>query len=95
MHKFRRPREGDKLTPYQGNKRVFGFFKCKCGKTWQSGNSWANTYQECKSCTKQVYPYEQRPLEVPNLDDKVDKNKPHLQELCGKCQALGRLCRDY
>ena len=34
-----------KLTPYQGAKRVYGYFKCKvCDREWESGNSWANTF---------------------------------------------------
>ncbi|TNV75375.1 hypothetical protein FGO68_gene16825 [Halteria grandinella] len=92
MQSFVGASERPTLTPYQGSKRVFGFFRCECGKTWQSGNSWANQYQQCKSCTEKVYPYEQRALEKPNPDDKVDKDKPHLQHLCGKCKTLGRLC---
>ena len=30
-------------TPYQGTKRCFGEFLCKCGRQWFSSNSWANT----------------------------------------------------
>lgn len=48
------------LTPYQGPKRVFGAFRCEdCRKHWYSGNSWANTGQQCKSCGELVYPYSQ------------------------------------
>ncbi len=34
-----------KLTPYQGAKRCYGYFKCEeCNRNWESGNSWANTF---------------------------------------------------
>lgn len=47
----------EKLTPYQGDRRCFGIFKCeKCKKEWSSGNSWANTFQICKTCNIQIYP---------------------------------------
>ena len=46
-------------TPYQGDRRCFGFFKCGCGRGWMSGNSWANMGQECERCRIMVYPYKQ------------------------------------
>jgi hypothetical protein len=40
-----------KLTPYQGSKRSFGFYRCTvCPRSWQSAYSWANCSQDCKSC---------------------------------------------
>ena len=49
-----------KLTPYQGKYRCFGEFECpKCGREWMSGNSWANTGQECERCEIMVYPHKQ------------------------------------
>ena len=51
-------------TPYQGQKRCFGEFKChKCKRKWMSGNSWANTTQRCIKCKIEVFPSKQRPLE--------------------------------
>lgn len=51
------------LTPYQGKKRVFGYFKCPtCRRRWMSGNSWADSGQECEQCEIMVYPYKQKPL---------------------------------
>lgn len=38
------------------------------------------------------YPFMQRPLE--KSEEEVDPLKPHLQELCEKCRALGYNCRD-
>lgn len=88
------------LTPYQGNKRVYGDFRCpKCNKTWSSGNSWADMGQECKTCRINVYPYAQKPLE-PRIksdsddDERYDSGKPHRQDLCEKCKKLGRNCRN-
>lgn len=48
------------LTPYQGQKRCFGEFKCKkCKNTWKSGFSWADTSQKCLKCKTDVYPHRQ------------------------------------
>jgi hypothetical protein len=79
------------LTPYQGDKRVYGHFCCTCGKKWESGNSWKDCYQKCKSCDKQVYPYKQTPLE--KSTNTSDVNKPHPMELCQKCIQLRRYCK--
>lgn len=50
----------NKLTPYQGKNRAFGSFRCNyCLRHWYSGNSWANHYQVCKGCNREVYPYRQ------------------------------------
>lgn len=52
-----------RLTPYQGEERFFGYFRCrKCSRIWMSGNSWANCGQDCQRCMVLVYPYRQRPL---------------------------------
>lgn len=52
--------KGEGLTPYQGNKRCFGEYKCpKCKRKWMSGNSWANMGQECSKCHINVYPHKQ------------------------------------
>ncbi len=88
-------RAGKGLTPYQGTKRCFGEYHCdRCSRTWMSGNSWADCGQKCERCNVLVYPCKQRPLEKPDgLDEKIDRNKPHPQALCGKCMQLGRYCR--
>lgn len=53
-------RHSKQLTPYQGSKRMYGYFQCpQFKRRWQSGNSWANCGQECKPCHIMVYPYEQ------------------------------------
>ena len=69
-----------KLTPYQGSNRCYGFFECSsCNKKWESGNSWANTYQECQRCKIKIYPYKQSALEKPKEDEVrlPDNNKDH------------------
>ena len=83
------------LTPYQGNRRVYGYFQCGgCNKTWESGNSWKDTFQKCKRCNSEVYPYKQKALEkIGDDDSNIDQNKHHPQHLCGKCQSLGYYCR--
>jgi hypothetical protein len=86
--------KGEGLTPYQGKKRCFGEYKCpKCKRKWMSGNSWANTGQECIKCHINVYPHKQRPLEKPDGLDVSDQSKVHPQHLCEKCKALGFYCR--
>ncbi|KAL8565006.1 Zinc finger CCHC domain-containing protein 24 [Nucella lapillus] len=84
----------DGLTPYQGKKRCFGEYKCTgCKRKWMSGNSWANTGQECIKCHLKVYPHKQRPLDKPDGLDVSDQSKVHPQHLCEKCQSLGYYCR--
>lgn len=42
---------------------MFGEYRCDgCGNSWKSAYSWANTWQKCKKCQKEVYPNSQRPL---------------------------------
>ncbi|KAI1285257.1 Zinc finger CCHC domain-containing protein 24 [Halotydeus destructor] len=81
-------------TPYQGELRCFGHFKCPtCLKTWKSGNSWANAGQECKSCNILVYPHRQKKLEKHGGDDDDEGLRPqHPRHLCDKCQDIGRYC---
>lgn len=86
--------KGEGKTPYQGRKRCFGEFKCpKCKRKWMSGNSWANTHQDCIKCHINVYPHKQRPLEKPDGLDVSDQSKVHPQHLCQKCRELGFYCR--
>ncbi|XP_058117130.1 zinc finger CCHC domain-containing protein 24-like [Anopheles coustani] len=84
--------EGKALTPYQGNRRSFGAFKCDgCNRSWFSGNSWANFGQQCESCLAYVYPHKQWRLKKRKKSN--DANKAHPVDLCGKCKSLGRSCR--
>ena len=69
---------GPNLTPYQGQKRCFGEFKChKCKRKWMSGNSWANTSQQCIKCRLPIFPVKQRPLERPDGLDVSDQSRIH------------------
>jgi len=89
-------RQGKGLTPYQGFKRTFGYFKCpQCKRKWMSGNSWADCGQECERCGVNVYPYKQKALEKTEDGAKIDPTKRHPQELCEKCQQLGEYCGEY
>lgn len=84
----------EKKTSYQGTRRTYGFFKCQqCNRSWSSGNSWANSGQQCKSCNKLIYPHHQRPL-TKRSNNKGPK-KPHLSNLCEKCNLLGLSCTNY
>ena len=84
-------------TPYQGKKqgedRCFGEFKCpKCKRKWQSGFSWPNMGQECKSCNAgYVKPYKQSPLQKSENDGR-DPKRNHEQAKCEMCRSLGRPC---
>ncbi|XP_019854056.1 PREDICTED: zinc finger CCHC domain-containing protein 24-like [Amphimedon queenslandica] len=80
------------LTPYQGNKRVFGEFDChNCDNAWSSAFSYADTWQMCEVCNMEIYPHRQYPL----LRGKNNSKKPHQSHLCGKCQELGHNCSKY
>ncbi|XP_050690807.1 zinc finger CCHC domain-containing protein 24-like [Eriocheir sinensis] len=82
--------EATKLTPYQGKRRVFGHYRCpKCNVEWNSANSWANTFQKCKTCNSEVYPYKQEKL-VPSGENK--ERKAHPENLCQRCMRRGRPC---
>ena len=60
--------------------------------------------QQCKSCKTEEYPYKVFELECSKCGKTVknckcrkemivcDENKPHLQDLCERCQHLGRPC---
>ncbi|XP_072312658.1 zinc finger CCHC domain-containing protein 24-like [Eucyclogobius newberryi] len=85
----------EQKTPYQGEGRCFGEYKCDmCNRKWMSASSWANMGQECTKCKVNVFPHTQRPLEKPDgLDEHLDPSKVHPQHLCQKCKSLGRCCR--
>lgn len=52
------PKKG--LTPYQGNRKTFGYFECyECNNFWTSAHSWADTSQRCLYCDEDVYPFKQ------------------------------------
>lgn len=84
------------LTPFQGadSHRVFGYFECSgatgCGRSWRSGSSWKNKWQQCQKCERKCYPYNQHALEM--RDDDEPSLLPHQKERCEKCIELGRLC---
>ncbi|XP_071949024.1 zinc finger CCHC domain-containing protein 24-like [Antedon mediterranea] len=94
MGKWQQRRKGKGLTPYQGRKRTFGEFHCKdCDRTWCSSHSWADKGQKCQTCEVNVYPTKQTPLQKPDgLDEHIDVNKHHPQDLCERCKELGRFC---
>lgn len=58
-----------------------------------SANAWRDMGQQCQKCLINVKPHTLKPLEKPEGLDKSDPNKAHPQNLCEKCQKLGRNCR--
>ena len=95
-HDFDYEVSDEEYTSEEEDERMFGKFKCrKCKRKWMSGNSWQNTPQQCQQCKIDVYPYDLQPLErIQDKDaEKIDRNKHHPTELCGKCKQLGYNCR--
>ncbi|CAG9313566.1 unnamed protein product [Blepharisma stoltei] len=83
-----------RLTPYQGQKRCYGFFECdNCERYWESAYSWANMGQQCRSCLSNVYPWSQKSLEVIGVFRCGERS--HEKELCEMCSFLGYSCVDY
>jgi hypothetical protein len=85
------------LTPFRGEEghRVFGEFRCKCGKRWKSAATYCDKHQGCQGCNTRVYPWSQRALEQRERggdDDDEDASRPHDQERCQRCRELGRCC---
>jgi len=73
---------------------MFGNFYCTgCQHKWSSGNAWEGKGQECLLCREMVLPVSLRPLR-PRFRREEDR-KPHLEDLCQKCQELGYNCRGY
>lgn len=73
-------------------KRLFGHFECQdCGNTWTSANTWQGYKQQCRECDYANWPFKVYHLEQ---SGDTDNRKPHITELCEKCQELGRNCRD-
>lgn len=75
------------------NKPYYGYFRCHhCKKGWKSGNSWIDSYQNCKTCERKIYAYK---LEFRKPNDSDRKNdKHHPEEFCEKCKELGHYCRN-
>ena len=71
------------------SKRMFGHFRCVCGKYWKSGHSFEGVKQDCGRCARAVLPYQLDPLQFTGFG--IGKG-PHLTDLCGMCKKLGRDC---
>ena len=76
--------------------KIFGHYKCGCGKWWRSGNSWyefskRKLYtQECKRCNQPVAPHQFNALAIRAEQD--DKRGPHDVARCERCRQLGVDC---
>ena len=82
------------LTPFQGDSshRVFGHFRCNCGKKWKSAATWKDKWQQCQACETRVYPHEQHVLERAVEGTEESERKPHDMARCQKCREKGSLC---
>jgi len=83
------------LTPFQGESshRVFGEFRCPCGKQWRSAATWKDKWQQCQGCEARVYPHVQHALKVADRgDDDEQWRRPHDMSRCQKCRERGSLC---
>jgi hypothetical protein len=70
--------------------RLFGSFKCKCGKSWKSAFACKGWKQRCNSCLTYVYGYSF----VAHSGTSVvrDSEKPHDSAGCELC-CSGRPCK--
>ena len=83
-------------TPFRGepNHRVFGEFRCRCGKRWKSAATFCDKWQRCQNCRLELFPIAQRPLDQ-NAGDHPgndDDRRPHDMANCERCRELGRCC---
>ena len=83
------------LTPFQGSHRVYGKFRCCCGKRWESAGTWKDTWQKCNACESKVYPHEQHLLERSEEADRREGRSPHDMSRCQRCLDIGRLCMPH
>ena len=71
---------------------MFGEFVCHdCNRRWSSGNAWPGMGQQCLRCKEMIQPTTLEPLRPSCGPSGYD---PHKQELCEKCQKLGKNCRN-
>lgn len=80
------------LTPYQADeRRVFGEYRCNCGRSWKSAASWKDKYQKCQSCESITYPYFQSILKK-SEDGEREGLSPHDMARCQMCVERRKLC---
>jgi len=83
------------LTPFQGDEshRVFGKFRCSCGRVWHSAATWKDKWQKCQKCDKRIFPHIQHVLEKSvDVRDAEDTRAPHDVARCQKCREIGKIC---
>lgn len=86
------------LTPFRGEEghRVFGEYRCTCGRTWSSAGSYCDRWQQCQACQTRIYPFRQRALEQQSEAEFVDDDRePHDTSRCEQCRRLGRNCMPH
>ena len=75
---------------------MFGEFQCSCENKWSSGyawmewdnwaKKWVDRWQKCRSCGREVYPFNVRPLRYSGGNA---LQKPHDSANCEMCQKHG------
>ena len=75
--------------------RRYGYYECKCGRTWRSPNTFCYTGtrrekypQPCQNCDREVFAHRIEYLKKRASDEqrKVRLHLPHIQELCDRCK---------
>ena len=71
------------------DRKSFGYFRCKCGKWWQSAHAFPNLKQSCQRCEKWSLPE----LLWHNVDDhcrprerQEQDDGPHDRQRCEACR---------
>jgi len=73
----------------------FGYFKCLCGHSWESGQVWEGKRQTCKKCNRDIHPQDTTPLQGSEYNGGLDNHNPHIEELCEMCNELGYNCKSF
>lgn len=85
----------DTSTPHTC--KIYGHYRCACGKWWRSGNSWYEWHnqrlltQECQRCGTAVKPQQFHKLKISATADDAERG-PHDVSRCERCKSLGTDC---
>lgn len=76
--------------------KVYGKYRCDCGKWWTSGNSWYDfkkrtpLTQDCRGCNTPVQPHAFHKLRI-GTDSNAGRGD-HDVARCARCRQLGHRC---
>ncbi|VDI40538.1 Hypothetical predicted protein [Mytilus galloprovincialis] len=101
-------RRNNRRESSQREVRCFGYFCCRsCDHEWTSSYVWKMSgtlkvlyKQQCMECDEFMGPYKTTPLICSGCgmvncecqEDNSGPKKPHLSDLCGRCQS-GKKCQ--